>query len=156
MKYDLWQSPWGELLLAVSDKGVTQVTYQQGDHPVSIPDTWERDIDAVSELKRQLQEYYEGKRQQFTLPLDPQGTEFQCQVWQALAVIPYGESRSYADIAHDIGRPKSMRAVGAANGRNPIAIIVPCHRVIGKDGSLTGYAGGLEVKQQLLRHERIM
>ena len=101
----------------------------------------------------QLTEYFAGDRKCFDLPLQPEGTLFQRQVWQALAEIPYGETRSYRDIAARIGRPKAVRAVGGANGRNPLSIIIPCHRVIGADGSLTGFAGGTTVKQQLLQLE---
>ena len=102
---------------------------------------------------QQLDEYFAGTRTAFELPLRPAGTAFQCQAWQALRAIPYGQTRSYADQARAVGRPTATRAIGAANGRNPIAIIVPCHRVIGSDGSLTGYAGGQAVKRWLLNHE---
>ena len=102
----------------------------------------------------QLREYFAGERQAFDLPLSPQGTEFQRAVWQALCAIPFGATRSYAELAAAVGRPSASRAVGGANGRNPIAIIVPCHRVIGADGTLTGYGGGLPCKEWLLRHER--
>ena len=108
----------------------------------------------VKRAERQLREYAAGERGEFDLPLDMEGSEFQIEVWQALRKIPYGETRSYADIAHDVDRAKAVRALGAANGANPVAVIVPCHRVIGKDGSLTGYsAGGLSVKAELLRLE---
>lgn len=102
---------------------------------------------------RQLDEYFAGTRTEFELALRPAGTAFQCQAWQALCAIPYGQTRSYAQQARAVGRPTATRAIGAANGRNPIAIIVPCHRVIGSDGSLTGYAGGEAVKRWLLDHE---
>ena len=105
------------------------------------------------ETERQLREYFEGRRKVFDLKLDFSGTEFQQKVWSALLTIPYGETRSYAQIAKQIGRPDAVRAVGAANGRNPISLIVPCHRVIGSDGSLTGYAGGLPAKRALLELE---
>mgnify|MGYP001819511783 CR=1 FL=1 len=105
------------------------------------------------ECARQLQEYFAGQRRNFELPLRPRGTTFQHSVWQALADIPYGELRSYRDIAKALGKPKAVRAVGAANGRNPLPIVVPCHRVIGSDGSLTGFAGGLDMKRQLLELE---
>ncbi len=101
----------------------------------------------------QLREFILGSRRVFALPLSPRGTSFQRDVWEALRTIPFGETRSYADIARAIGRPSAVRAVGAANGKNPLSIIVPCHRVIGSDGSLTGYAGGMERKQWLLQHE---
>ena len=104
----------------------------------------------LSETERQLNEYFAGTRQQFELALDFAGTEFQQQVWQALLTIPFGETRSYSDIAHQIGNPSAVRAVGAANGKNPISIVAPCHRVIGSNGTLTGFAGGLQAKQTLL------
>jgi methylated-DNA-[protein]-cysteine S-methyltransferase len=109
------------------------------------------DVLAVTAL--QLREYFAGQRQHFDLPLAPAGTVFQRAVWQALAAIPWGETRSYADIAQAIQRPTAVRAVGAANGRNPVPIVIPCHRVIGSDGSLTGFAGGLAVKRTLLELE---
>ena len=109
----------------------------------------------LTECARQLDAFFSGNRRDFDLPLAPGGTAFQQQVWRALADIPYGELRSYRDIARVIGRPKAMRAVGAANGRNPIPIVVPCHRVIGSNGSLTGFAGGLEAKRVLLALEGI-
>lgn len=107
----------------------------------------------TEQAKSQLAEYFAGQRQTFDLPLAPQGTEFQQRVWQALQTIPYGQLASYQDMARQIKHPKAMRAVGAANGKNPISIMVPCHRVIGANGSLTGYAGGLERKRWLLQHE---
>jgi methylated-DNA-[protein]-cysteine S-methyltransferase len=103
--------------------------------------------------ERELKEYFEGKRTAFSVTLDPAGTEFQNKVWRALSEIPFGETRSYAEIAKRIGSAKAVRAVGAANGRNPISIIVPCHRVIGASGRLTGFAGGLDIKEQLLTLE---
>jgi len=102
----------------------------------------------------QLEEYFAGKRQKFDVPLNPQGTEFQCMVWKALLEIPYGKTRSYKQIAQAIGKPKACRAVGLANNKNPIWIIIPCHRVIGSDGTLTGYGGGLRMKQKLLDLEK--
>jgi methylated-DNA-[protein]-cysteine S-methyltransferase len=108
----------------------------------------------IQKAAAQIKEYFEGKRKQFKLPLVMHGTEFQMAVWQALQNIPYGETRSYKEIAANIGRPKAVRAVGMANNRNPISIIVPCHRVIGADGGLTGYGGGLPLKQYLLELEQ--
>lgn len=104
----------------------------------------------------QLAEYFEGSRQTFTLPLDMRGTQFQREVWMALSGIPFGATRSYSEIAALVGRPKAVRAVGAANGANPLPIVIPCHRVIGKSGDLTGYRGGLDIKISLLRHEGIV
>lgn len=112
------------------------------------------EVDESSEIQKQLTEYENGKRKVFELPLHLIGTDFQKQVWNALLEIPYGETRSYQEIAVRIGKPKALRAVGGACNRNPIGIIVPCHRVIGKNGSLTGYAGGLSYKELLLKHEK--
>ncbi|MBK5537029.1 methylated-DNA--[protein]-cysteine S-methyltransferase [Pseudomonas sp. TH05] len=112
-----------------------------------------RDEPVLLETERQLNEYFAGNREQFELDLDFAGTPFQCKVWQALLTIPFGETRSYSQIATQVGSPKAVRAVGAANGRNPISIVAPCHRVIGASGSLTGFAGGLEAKQLLLTLE---
>lgn len=113
------------------------------------------EVDKNSEIQKQLTEYENGKRKVFELPLHLIGTDFQKQVWNALLEIPYGETRSYQEIAIRIGKPKALRAVGGACNRNPIGIIVPCHRVIGKNGSLTGYAGGLSYKELLLKHEKM-
>lgn len=112
-----------------------------------------KDHSLLVETEKQLREYFAGQRKIFSLPLHFVGTEFQQQVWQALLTIPHGETRSYAQIAHQIGNPKSVRAVGAANGKNPVSIIAPCHRVIGSSGKLTGFAGGLEAKAFLLQLE---
>ena len=112
-----------------------------------------RDEAAIGAVRAQVQEYCSGQRTEFDLELAPRGTEFQQSVWKALCAIPYGETRSYGDIARAIGQPTAARGVGAANGSNPIALIVPCHRVIGSDGSLTGYGGGLPLKRALLAHE---
>lgn len=109
--------------------------------------------EAVSEVAKQTTEYFNGKRKDFTLKLVPEGTEFQQRVWKELLNIPYGETISYGELAARVGNPKASRAVGAANGQNPIALIIPCHRVIGSDKSLTGYGGGLNVKEALLKHE---
>jgi methylated-DNA-[protein]-cysteine S-methyltransferase len=108
----------------------------------------------LNQAIRQLREYFAGQRNAFDIPLEPMGTEFQRSVWQALRTIPYGETRSYSQIAAQVGRPSAVRAIGATNGRNPLSIFIPCHRVIGANGSLTGYAGGLPAKEWLLSHER--
>jgi methylated-DNA-[protein]-cysteine S-methyltransferase len=113
-----------------------------------------RDGDPLREARRQLEEYFAGERREFSLTLEPAGTDFQRRVWQALRGIPYGATMSYGELARRIGNPRAVRAVGLANGANPISIIVPCHRVIGADGSLTGYGGGLERKRFLLALER--
>jgi methylated-DNA-[protein]-cysteine S-methyltransferase len=148
-------SPVGALTLIASDLGLTAILWQD-DNPnrVRLPDMQENPAHPVLvETERQLNEYFAGTRTTFTMTLDFVGTEFQKKVWQALVAIPFGETRSYADIARDIGNPKAVRAVGAANGKNPISIIAPCHRVIGSNGKLTGFAGGLEVKAFLLKIE---
>ena len=112
-----------------------------------------KESELIKETCHQLSEYFEGTRKYFDLPINPQGTIFQKKVWKELSKIPYGQTRSYKDIAHAIGNPKAYRAVGMANNKNPITIIIPCHRVIGKNGDLTGYAGGLNLKKQLLDNE---
>ena len=116
-------------------------------------DGWILSEEKTRPCVKQLEEYFAGERRRFDLPLDLRGTDFQQRCWQALLKIPYGETRSYADIARAIGQPSAVRAVGLANGQNPVAIVVPCHRVIGSDGSLTGYGGGLEIKRKLLELE---
>lgn len=148
-------SPVGELTLVAGDGGLVAVTWQKdraGRVPLSEvrPDA---EHPVLVETARQLGEYFAGTRTVFELPLDPRGTEFQQAVWMALRRIPFGETKSYLDIAVEVGSRNHTRAVGAANGRNPISIIVPCHRVIGSSGTLTGFAGGLEAKQWLLEHE---
>ncbi|PJK04001.1 cysteine methyltransferase [Lysobacteraceae bacterium NML71-0210] len=147
-------SPVGRLLIATSDEGLHAIEFPQGRHPVKRDAHWqESPHPLLSEAARQLGEYFAGQRHVFDLPLAPQGTDFQQRVWQALRTIPYGQTRSYAQLATAIGQPKAMRAVGAANGRNPLSIVVPCHRVIGADGTLVGFGGGLPVKTFLLRLE---
>ncbi len=119
----------------------------------AVPPGAREDAAAFSEVRAQLEQYFAGRRKSFALALAPRGTEFQRRVWQALTEIPYGSTTTYAAIARAIGKPAAVRAVGAANGKNPISIVVPCHRVIGKDGTLTGYAGGLPSKRRLLEIE---
>lgn len=114
----------------------------------------EKDTNLIREAARQIDEYLDGQRTEFNLPLNPEGTPFQKSVWTALQKVRFGETRTYKQIAEEIGNPKACRAVGLANNRNPIAIIIPCHRIIGADGKLTGYAGGLEIKEMLLSLER--
>jgi methylated-DNA-[protein]-cysteine S-methyltransferase len=145
----------GPLMIAESENGIVCISFQNGTSAVKPNPDWEYREGLENETTRQLRDYFEGKRQTFDLPLDLQGTPFQKEVWQALLDIPYGETRTYADQALAIGRPKAVRAVGAANGKNPVPIVVPCHRVIGSDGSLTGYAGGIEIKRALLALERV-
>ena len=151
-------SPVGRLTLVASDSGLCAILWENEDPArVRLNIVGEDDNHPVlRKVERQLREYFAGKRKVFDLKLDPIGTEFQKKVWQALLTIPFGETRSYADIARQIGSPKAVRAVGAANGRNPISIVAPCHRVIGTNGTLTGFAGGLKVKAHLLRLEGAM
>ena len=149
-------SPVGRLTLIASDIGLAAILWEDDD-PARVrlsPRVERPDHPILIEAEAQLADYFAGRRQAFTVPHDPQGTPFQQQVWKALRQIPFGETRSYAAIARAIGRPSATRAVGAANGRNPLSIIAPCHRVIGSNGTLTGFAGGLVVKEQLLAHER--
>jgi methylated-DNA-[protein]-cysteine S-methyltransferase len=144
-------SPIGPLLLTADDGGLTRLHMEVRKHgPDEVQPEWRRDDSAFTEACGQLDEYFAGERTEFDLPLNPAGTPFQRRVWDALKTIPYGEIRSYGEIAEQIGRPGAARAVGLANGRNPISIVVPCHRVIGASGALTGYGGGLERKQYLL------
>lgn len=149
-------SPLGILTLVADDAALVAILWPD-DAPgrVRLPATGERaDHPVLAAAARQLGEYFAGARTAFDLPLAPRGTDFQQLVWAALNDIPYGETRSYADIATAIGRPTATRAVGAANGRNPISIVTPCHRVIGRSGALTGFAGGLPAKQHLLAIEQ--
>ncbi|QDK33908.1 methylated-DNA--[protein]-cysteine S-methyltransferase [Sphingomonas sp. IC081] len=156
-------SPVGELTLVASDAGLVAVLWENDDprrvhlhatHHVPLHELPPGDAHPVLEQARaQLADYFAGRRTVFDLPLDFRGTAFQQSVWQALLTIPYGETRSYRQIAEAIGRPGASRAVGAANGRNPISIIAPCHRVVGAGGALTGFAGGLEAKAFLLKLE---
>ncbi|MEN0038045.1 MAG: methylated-DNA--[protein]-cysteine S-methyltransferase [Cellvibrio sp.] len=148
-------SPVGQLTLIANDKGLAAVLWENEDPKRVGIDKGDRSDDFPLLLKtaQQLNEYFNGTRKVFELPLDFHGTEFQQQVWQALLTIPYGETRSYLQIAQQINNEKSVRAVGAANGKNPISIIAPCHRVIGSSGKLTGFAGGLEAKAFLLQLE---
>lgn len=149
-------SPIGVLTLIASDDGLVAVLWPD-DAPGRVrlgPLADTPDHPVLIQTERELEDYFAGRRTLFSVPLDMRGTDFQRSVWQALLTIPFGATRSYAEIAQQIGRPTATRAVGAANGRNPISIIAPCHRVIGSNGSLTGFAGGLEAKRYLLGLER--
>lgn len=152
--YSYMNTPIGELLLAGDGDSLHLVSFPEGKMSQRHEDSWQRLDAPFAEARRQLEAYFAGELQQFDLPLAPQGTAFQQRVWAALRAIPYGATRSYGDIATQVGNPKAGRAVGAANGRNPIPIIIPCHRVIGSNGSLTGFGGGLPVKQALLQLEQ--
>ena len=152
--YTTVTSPVGPLLLAGGDDGLRAIEFHASRHPVPRDDDWrEGDHPVLQRTRAQLSEYFAGSRRTFDLPLAPRGTDFQRATWQALAGIPYGSTISYAELASRVGRPKAMRAVGAANGRNPLPIVLPCHRVIGADGSLTGFGGGLPTKEFLLSLE---
>ncbi len=153
MFYRYHDSPIGRLLLSGDASGLQQVLMDIDDKPWLIAEQWRSAGAELDEVCRQLDDYFAGRRQRFELPLAPQGTAFQQAVWRALLQIPFGQTRCYSALAAQIERPKAVRAVGAANGANPIAIIIPCHRVIGRDGSLTGYAGGLPRKALLLKLE---
>jgi methylated-DNA-[protein]-cysteine S-methyltransferase len=148
-------SPVGRLTLVGSDDGLAAVLWEN-DPPARVRLTIDAKDDhhpVLVEAERQLREYFEGRRTSFALRLDPSGTAFQQKVWGALLTIPFGETRSYAEIARQVGNPSAVRAVGAANGRNPLSIVAPCHRVIGSNGALTGFAGGLDTKKYLLSME---
>ena len=156
-------SPVGVLTLVAGGRGLRAVLWPDepatrvvlpGTVPMGEAPTTSAAARVLVETKRQLQEYFAGSRQRFDLALDPVGTEFQLQVWQVLRVIPYGTTITYGEQASRLGDRNKSRAVGAANGRNPISIIVPCHRVVGSTGALTGFAGGIEAKSWLLRHEQ--
>ena len=148
-------SPIGTLTLVATDEGLAAILWQN-DRPRRVPldrGTEDTGHPVLLETERQLQQYFAGQRKEFGLTLDVTGTPFQHKVWNALRTIPFGETRSYAQIAAQIGHPAAVRAVGAANGRNPVSIVAPCHRVIGATGKLTGFAGGLEAKAHLLALE---
>ncbi len=154
--YKFMDSPVGKLKLVANERGIVAILWQNDKpHRVRLDDLFEDvEFPLLIKTEKQLQEYFSGHRKSFSMPLDMRGTPFQKQVWTALLDIPFGETRSYGELAKQIGYPAASRAVGAANGRNPISIIVPCHRVIGSSGSLTGFAGGLEIKARLLALER--
>ncbi|MCO5145772.1 MAG: methylated-DNA--[protein]-cysteine S-methyltransferase [Aquamicrobium sp.] len=152
--YTYMESPIGRLLLAGDGKRLSCIGFPAGKGVVTPRPHWRRDDDAFGRVKDQLREYFDGTRQEFDLPLDMRGTAFQLAVWRELARIPYGETISYGELARRIGQPEASRAVGAANGANPIPIVIPCHRVIGANGSLSGFGGGIETKKRLLALER--
>lgn len=154
MYYTYAASPIGQLLLAGSADALQVIGFPHGDKARRADIGWERYDEPFKKTARQLNEYFAGDRQEFELDLAPEGTKFQVEVLEALRGIPYGETRTYRDIAVAVGRPKAVRAVGNANGRNPLPIVIPCHRVIGSDGSLTGFGGGIEAKRYLLDLEQ--
>ena len=154
MYYTYATSPIGQLLLAGSADALQVIGFPHGDKARRADIGWERYDEPFKKTARQLNEYFAGERREFELELAPEGTKFQVEVLEALRGIPYGETRTYRDIAVAVGRPKAVRAVGNANGRNPLPIVIPCHRVIGSDGSLTGFGGGIETKRYLLDLEQ--
>jgi methylated-DNA-[protein]-cysteine S-methyltransferase len=154
--YKVMDSPVGRLTLVANDEGLAAILWEN-DRPGRVKLNIEAEDlghPLLIEAERQLQEYFAGRRTTFALALDLAGTPFQRAVWDALLTIPFGQTRTYGDIARQIGSPDAVRAVGAANGRNPVSIVAPCHRVIGSDGKLTGFAGGLEAKARLLALEQ--
>jgi len=154
MRYSYLDTPIGRLLIAGDDDAVRRIDFPKDGKAGRPEASWEESArGAVGEAMRQLREYFAGRRSEFELPLAPEGTEFQRTVWNRLREIPYGETISYGELAKRVGNPKASRAVGAANGQNPIPIVIPCHRVIGSNGKLTGFGGGLPVKEALLALE---
>lgn len=153
MYYCYLETPIGELLLAGENDELCMIGFPEGSMRREPESDWIYNEKPLAEARRQLRDYFEGKRKEFDLPLRLSGTEFQVSVLEALQKVPYGATVSYGDIAQRIGRPRAVRAVGAANGRNPIPIVIPCHRVIGSSGDLTGFGGGLDTKEALLRLE---
>lgn len=151
--YTYMKSPAGSILLSRTGAGLTHINFQKGKHLLEPAPHWRREDAPLLEAIEQLDAYFSGERFRFDLPLAASGTPFQEQVWEALRKIPCGETISYGELARRIGRPSASRAVGAANGQNPLPIVVPCHRVIGANGKLTGYAGGIKIKKYLLEHE---
>lgn len=154
MQYGYVESPIGDILIAGDKDGLKAIGFPAGKGRLEPQPGWVKDDDYIAEARRQFNEYFAGERKVFDLKLSPHGTAFQLEVLRALQEIPYGETRSYQDIAEHVGRPKAVRAVGAANGRNPLPIVIPCHRVIGSNGSLTGFGGGLPAKRFLLDLEQ--
>lgn len=154
MQYTWMESPVGNLLLAGSAGVLHRLHFSKGSKATHPDPAWQLDDQAFHEPLRQLREYFAGRRKSFNLRLAPEGTPFQLQVWEQLQAIPYGRTISYGELACRIGNPSASRAVGLANGSNPIAIVIPCHRVIGANGKLTGFGGGLDVKEKLLALER--
>lgn len=152
--YAWMETPVGRLLIAADEVGLRKVLFARGRSEVQPQPGWRNNATHLAEVVRQLRAYFAGKLRQFDLPLAPEGTAFQQRVWRELRKIPYGETISYGELARRIGNPKGSRAVGLANGANPISIVIPCHRVIGNNGKLTGYGGGLKTKEWLLALER--
>lgn len=154
--HTLLDTPFGALGIAGTTQGLIHVEFQDGERPVRPAPDWQEDQGLLDEARVQLREYFEGRRQRFTVPVAPEGTPFQQRVWRELRQIPWGATTTYQEIAEKLGQPAAVRAVGHANGRNPVAIVIPCHRVVGANGRLTGYAGGIAIKRCLLQHEGVL
>ena len=154
MCYTYMDSPVGRLLIAGQDDGLRLISFPKGSKARDPQPEWTEDSRPLKKVVRQLQAYFDGDLKEFDLPLKPEGTPFQLSVWNALLKIPYGQTTTYGELARGLGNPKASRAVGLANGSNPIPIVIPCHRVIGSNGKLTGFGGGLPVKEKLLALER--
>ncbi len=148
--YTRIESPLGKILLVKSERGLRRINFEAGEGAISPRPEWMHRPEAFEVEADQLRRYFEGELKKFDLKLDAGGTDFQERVWLALVRIPYGETTTYVELARSLGKPTASRAVGGANGRNPLPIVVPCHRVVGADGSLTGYYGGVQIKQALL------
>lgn len=157
-RYGFYESPCGQMLLVARDEGLSGVYFEGQKYYPSIDPTWRRDEQQslIAQARRELTEYFAGKRQRFELALAPEGTPFQRSIWQAIARVGFGETISYGQLAQSAGYPGKARAAGAATGRNPLTIIIPCHRIVASNGALTGYAGGLERKHALLSLESRM
>jgi methylated-DNA-[protein]-cysteine S-methyltransferase len=154
MLYNRIESPLGPLLLVADAAGLRKIFFENGRDRGRPDSSWKEDSKPFKDTISQLRSYFAGELQEFDLPLAPEGTPFQLKVWERLCEIPYGETISYGELARRIGNPNASRAVGLANGSNPIPIVIPCHRVIGSNGKLTGYGGGLPIKEKLLALER--
>jgi methylated-DNA-[protein]-cysteine S-methyltransferase len=154
IRYTRVESPVGPLLLVADNAGLRKINFEKGRDHVRPDSSWAEDRDYFKKVISQLRSYFAGNLKEFDLPLAPEGTRFQLDVWQRLCEIPYGATMSYGELARRVGNPNASRAVGLANGSNPIPIVVPCHRVIGSNGKLTGYGGGLSIKEKLLALER--
>jgi methylated-DNA-[protein]-cysteine S-methyltransferase len=152
--YDTYRSPLGNLLLVAEGRFLVELALEEAVWTDAVDGSWSHDADGLAPLRAELDEYFAGRRRRFSVPVSPSGTPFQLEVWNALTEIPYGSTTSYGSIAAAVARPNASRAIGGANHVNPIPILIPCHRVIGADGSLAGYGGGMERKRLLLDLER--
>jgi methylated-DNA-[protein]-cysteine S-methyltransferase len=153
--YTTIDSPFGPVCLVGTEQGLIRVDFQRGNRPVPPDPMWQKDTGPLELATQQLHEYFQGQRRQFRLPVAPVGTPFQQHVWQELQGIPFGTTLTYRELAQRLGMPGAARAVGHANSRNPLALVIPCHRLIGSDGQLRGYAGGIVLKRLLLQHEGV-